>query len=377
MAAWQVVASASYYGLFAATASIRSEYALSSFQIGLLLATLTLGYTLFLFPAGAFVDGYGDKPVMVVGLAGLGIGGIGVSMAGSIESLFVAVFLLGGMYAAAMPATNRAIAARSPRGRYNLAINVKQVGVTGGSALAALLLTNIQTIGGSWQLAYRLIGVTAIVIASLALLRYESIGGSGTLEFPDLGRLRGNRPYLLLAISGLFVGSAIFSTTGYLVPYFEESGSGLQLAGIALATMQVAGSTGRIGAGGLADRISEGGSGGSFRVMMGQLSVALAMLAVLPLVPIWGRFPVVIVLGLGLLGLTGLFHGTLVALVPKEHAGAATAGGQTLINVGGLVVPPMFGLLADGFGYAYSWWLLASLSGVGVLFLLASYRTLE
>ncbi|MEA5407140.1 hypothetical protein VB773_05800 [Haloarculaceae archaeon H-GB2-1] len=50
--AWQVVASACYYAVFAATASIRRTVGLSGFEIGVLLAALTLGYTLFLFPRG-------------------------------------------------------------------------------------------------------------------------------------------------------------------------------------------------------------------------------------------------------------------------------------------------------------------------------------
>lgn len=377
VASWQIVASASYYGVFAATASLRAEFGLSSFQIGMLLAALTLGYTLMLFPAGAVVDGYGDKPVMIVGLTGLGIGAFGVTMAPNYLWTLLAVFLLGGTYATAMPATNRAIAARAPPGRYNLAINVKQVGVTGGSAIASILVTNIQSVGGVWQTAFRVIGGTALLIAGLVYLRYRNTGGSGSLSVPDFRSLRGNRPYMLLAMAGFFVGAAVFSTTGYLVPFFEDSGSTLGIAGIALASMQVAGSAGRIGAGGLTDRLSTGGSGAAFRVMGGQLALAAALLVALPVTPLWGRLPVVIVLGLGLLGLTGLFHGTLVVLVPDDSTGAATAGGQTLINSGGLLVPPVFGLIADSMGYRPGWWLLAGLALSGVLFLGLAYRSLD
>lgn len=374
---WQITASTSYYAVFAATSSIRRAFDLSGFEIGLLVATLTLGYTAFLFPAGAFVDAYGDKPTMVLGLGGLGVGALGVSIAPSATWLFPTVFLLGGTYAAAMPATNRAIAERAPEGRYNLAINVKQVGVTGGGATAALLVTNMPVLGGTWQAAFAITGVVALGVVGSILVFYRNVGGTGSITVPDIRGLRGNRPYRLVAVAGFFVGASIFSTTGYLVPFFEDTGSGLQVAGIALASMQVAGSAGRVGVGGLADRLSTGTSRAGIRLMGGQLAVAGAMLAVLPVAPPGMRLPVVVVLGVGLLGLTGLFHGTLVALVSREKTGAATAGGQTVINLGGLVVPPLFGLLADQVGYRPGWWLLGALAFAGMGLLGMASRSVE
>lgn len=377
VATWQVVASATYYGVFAATASIRRAFDLSAFEIGLVVTTMILGYTLFLFPAGALVDGFGDRPAMLLGIGGLGVAALGLSFVSSFPALLAMVFVLGSTYAAAMPATNRAITARSPPGRYNLAINVKQVGVTAGSAMAALLVTNMGTFGASWSRAFAVVGGLALVAAAAVFVRYDGTGGTGDLELPDIRGLRGNRPYLLLAMGGVFVGATIFATTGYMVPYFEDSGSGLQVAGLALASMQVSGSVGRIGVGGLTDRISSGDSSAAMAVMSGQLAVAAAVLVAFPVLPIVLRFPAVALLGVGLLGLTGLLHGTYVALVPTENAGAATAGGQTLINVGGLVVPPIFGLLADTAGYRVSWWLLAVLSLTGVGFMFAARRSLE
>ncbi len=371
------MASATYYGVFAATASIRSTFDLSSFEIGLVVTTMILGYTVFLFPAGAVVDGFGDRPAMLMGISGLGLAALVLSVVSTLPALLVTVFVLGSMYATAMPATNRAITARSPPGRYNLAINVKQVGVTGGSALAAILVTNMGVLGRSWSEAFAIVGGSALFAAVVVFFRYDSTDGTGDLTFPDIRGLRGNRPYLLLAVGGMFVGSTIFATTGYMVPFFEDSGSGLQVAGLALASMQVSGSVGRVGVGSLTDQLSSGTSSAAMTVMSGQLAVAAAVLFALPILPLSTRFLAVLVLGLGLLGLTGLLHGTYVALVPTDQTGAATAGGQTLINVGGLVVPPIFGLLADSAGYRVSWWMLALLSLAGVGFILGARRSLD
>jgi predicted MFS family arabinose efflux permease len=360
---WQVVASSTYYATFAATASVALEFEVSQYQIGVLLAVLTLGYTLMLFPAGAIVDAYGDRLTMVSGLGLLAVSAATIGVAPSYEVLLLGVFVLGSAYASAMPATNRAIAARAPRGRYNLAIGVKQVGVTSGSAIASIAVTNATRVGGTWRSAFLAIGGVAAVFAVGYLLAYEGIGGTGSMSFPDVRGLRSNRTYVLLVATGFFIGSGVFTTTGYMVPYLDDAGTSVQIAGIALATMQVSGSAGRIGVGELADRLPGSPEKGAFSVMIAQLGTGAALFVALPMAGVSTKFLLVAVLGVTMLGVTGLYHGTLVRLVADDEAGAATAGGQSMINLGGLVAPPAFGLVADGVGFQVGWRIL----GVGLL----------
>ncbi|AKH97679.1 MFS transporter [Halanaeroarchaeum sulfurireducens] len=374
---WQVVASSTYYSVFAATAAITAEFQVSQYQIGILLAVMTLGYTLMLFPAGAIVDGYGDRVAMVLGLGLLATGALTIGFTPTYEVLLIAVFILGASYASAMPATNRAIAARAPKGRYNLAIGVKQVGVTMGSAIASVAVTNATRVGGTWRTAFFGIGTVAGVVAVGYLIGYRGIGGSGSMELPNIRGLRSNRTYVLLTIAGFFIGSGVFTTTGYLVPYLGDSGTSVQIAGFALATMQVSGSAGRIGVGELADRLPGSPEGGAFRVMLAQMGTAAALFIALPLAGVSVQFVLVAILGVSMLGVTGLYHGTLVRLVPDDETGAATAGGQTTLNLGGLVAPPAFGLVADAAGFRVSWRLLAVaslLSAVALWFAIRSAR---
>lgn len=345
---WQIVASTTYYGVFAATASVASSFDVSRYQIGVLLSVLTLGYTIMLFPAGAIVDAFGDRPTMVAGSAMLSVGAA---------------------YSTAMPATNRAIARRAPDGRYNLAIGVKQVGVTLGSAVAAVVVTNASRVGGTWHDAFLALAGVVGLVGIVYLFVYRGTGGSGSLTLPDVRGLRSNRTYALLTLAGFFVGSGVFTTTGYMVPYVEEIGADVATAGFALALMQVSGSTGRVAVGEVADRLPGSTAAGAFRVMMVQLSTGAALFFVLPLVGVSATFPLVAALGISLLGVTGLYHGTLVRLVADDEAGAATAGGQTTINLGGLLTPPAFGLVADTLGYPVGWRLLGASVLVGVVLL--------
>lgn len=374
---WQVVASSTYYSVFAATAAVSAEFQVSQYQIGILLAVLTLGYTLMLFPAGAIVDGYGDRTTMVIGLGLLSLGALTIAMAPSYEILLVAVFVLGGSYASAMPATNRAIAARAPKGRYNLAIGVKQVGVTGGSAIASISVTNATRVGGTWRTAFFVVSLVAGIVAIGYLFRYRGIGGTGTMDFPDIRGLRANRTFVLLTAAGFFVGAGVFTTTGYMVPYLEDAGSSVELAGLALATMQISGSAGRIGVGEIADRLPGSPEKGAFRMMLAQMGTAGALFIALPLAGVSTQFLLVAILGVSMLGVTGLYHGTLVRLVPDDETGAATAGGQTMINFGGLVVPPAFGLVVDSTGFHVGWRVLAAGSFMAVLFLALAIRSAD
>lgn len=147
------------------------------------------------------------------------------------------------------------------------------------------------------------------------LLTYDGTAASGDWSVPDVTSLRDNRSYVLLAVGGVFVGATVFSTVGYTLLYAdEEVGVSAVAAGVILAGVQVTGSLGRLGA--------------------------------------------------TMLGSTGVYYSCLTGLVGGEEVGAATAGGQTAINVGGLLVPPAFGYLADTAGYDSGWLLLAGCCAV-------------
>lgn len=378
VACWQVVASLCYYSVFPATDSFQAAFSLSGVQVGIVVATVTLGYTVFLFPAGAVVDAYGDRSAMVVGLAGLAVGALGVSFATGYATLLVAVFVLGAAYATAMPATNVAVTERAPAGSYNLAVGVKQVGVTLGSALAAFVVSALAIGSLGWQVGFRVAAVAAVVVGAGFLLSYEGAGGTGDVSLPDVRGLSGNAPLMALAAGGFFVGAAIYTTTGYAVPYLKAgTAASTALAGAVLGVTQLTGSAGRIVAGTLADRIGGGVASASLRVLAAQSAVGVVSMAAVALLAMPAVAVAFAVLGLGLLGVTGLYHGSLVALAGEEESGAATATGQTTLNLGGLVVPPLFGYLADTTGYRAGWELLAACVAAGVVCAVAAGRLTE
>lgn len=173
---WQVAASVCYYAVFAATPFFRETFGLSRFLVGLVITALTLGYTALLLPTGALIDGLGERRVLVVGLFGMGLVTGTVVLAPSYPVLLAVVFCLGVLYATAIPGTNRAIFESIPEGRQHLALGIKQVGVTAGSGISAVLITSIAGTHWGWEAGFLLAGVLAICVAALFSRVYAGNG---------------------------------------------------------------------------------------------------------------------------------------------------------------------------------------------------------
>lgn len=355
---WQVAASLCYYSLFAATAYFRDTFEISRTAVGVLVTAAMLGYTLNLFPSGAAVDGFGEKRVMLAGLVGLAAMAGLVGLAPSYGFLLVAAFALGACYASAMPASNRGIVTSAPAGRAGLAMGLKQIGVTLGSALAALVVAGVAAVA-LWRWGFAAIAALGLLYALVFRATYLGSGGHGRWERPNLARLRGNSAYVLLVFAGVFIGAGVFTTVGYTLLYANEAaGLSAAIAGIVLAGVQTTGSLGRLGAGIAVDRLASRHGAATVTVVL--TAVASLLYAALALGPATPALAVGLLLGVGLttLGGTGVYYSCLTEMVSPAEVGAATAGGQTAINVGGMLAPPAFGYLADTAGYGAGWALL-------------------
>lgn len=363
---WQVAASICYYTVFAATPFLRDSFGLSSFRVGLVVTTLTLGYAAFLFPFGAAIDAFGEKRPLVAGLVGLAVGVVVVTLARSYPTLLLAVFFLGAMYGTAIPGTNKAIYSRIREGRTNFAMGVKQVGVTAGSGISAVLVTGIASTRVGWHGGFLLAAGFGVLVAALFAARYRDGGGSGELSMPDVGGLVGFRPYRLLAAAGLFLGACLFTTVGYTILYVHEHvGTPVAFAGVVLAVVQAAGSVGRVASGWLGDALPGSPQRRTAGILLAQTAGCVAALAAVTLIgsPL-AALVAFAVLGFFVLGFTGMYYSTMGTLVPAGEMGSATAGGQLTLTAGALVAPPAFGHLVDAAGYRSAWLLLAALGCV-------------
>jgi MFS transporter, ACS family, hexuronate transporter len=358
---WQVAASVCYYTVFAATPFFRAEFGLSRFQVGFVVTALTLGYAVFLLPVGALIDRFGEYWTLTLGLVGLATGAALVAGAPSVALLLAAAFFLGSTYAAAIPGTNKAVYDNIDAGRQNLAMGIKQVGVTAGSGISALLVTGLAGVL-FWQAGFLIAAGVGIVVAVLFAVLYTGSHDGGTAEYPDFRSLSRNRPYRRLVVAGFFLGAALFTTTGYTVLFVqEEVGASVAFGGVVLAIVQLFGSVGRVVTGWLSDALP-----GEPRIRIGAILVvqALAGAALFAVVatastPL-GAAVAFAALGFFVLGNTGVYYSCMATLVGSDEMGGATAGGQLSLVAGSIVAPPAFGYLADVVGYRASWWLLGA-----------------
>ncbi|WP_226004044.1 MFS transporter [Natrinema salinisoli] len=373
---WQISASICYYAVFAATPFFRDAFGLSRFSVGLVVTTLTLGYALFLLPFGALTDRFGERLTLTLGLVGLATGTLLVAGAPTYALLLAAVFVLGSMYGTAIPGTNKAVFDAIDPGRQNFAMGIKQVGVTGGSGISALLVTGLAGLL-FWQAGFLVAAGVGITVAIGFYLLYASDSDGDAADYPDFRALLSNRPYVVLATAGLFLGAALFTTTGYTVLYVEESiGASVGFAGVVLALVQLFGSVGRVLTGWLSDVLP-----GEPRVRIGLLLVAQSLGSAVMFVVVasttteLGAAIAFSALGFFVLGYTGVYYSVMATLVRADEMGGATAGGQLALTSGALVAPPTFGYLADTVGYRGSWLFLAAVVTIAAGLLIQVVRT--
>lgn len=372
---WQLAASICYYAVFAATPFFREDLGLTGTTVGLVVTSLTLGYAMSLLPLGALTDRYGEYRMLVVGLIGLALGSLLVSESSSFLTLLGSVFVLGALYGTAMPGTNKAIFGNVPEKRQNLATGIKQVGVTAGSGISAVMITRIADFA-FWEAGFYAASVIGIAVVVVFAVAYEPTSTDGEMEFPNFRALFGNRSYRSLCIAGWFLGAALFTTVGYTIIYLNEAvGVSIAIGGLVLAGLQATGSIGRIVFGWLSDILP----GNPRRRIGGVLFVqALASTVLFITVGFVNQRLVAmvafLVLGFFILGFTGVYYSCLATLVSNDEMGGATAGGQLALTSGALLAPPTFGFISDAVGYRESWFLLAGLTLLATGFILRVIR---
>ena len=368
---WHVAASVCYYAVYAGTPLFRDTFALSGVEIGFVIAALTAGYALSLLPFGVATDRYGERVTLTLGLFGLALGTLAVAIAPNYPLLLTAAVLLGSMYGSATPGTNKAIFDRVDPGLQHRAIGIKQVGPTVGSAAGALLVTGLAGLYFRQAGFFAAAGIGLVVAVAFGAVYRGATQDAGA--YPDFRGLVSNRTFVVLLASGVCLGAAFYTTTGYTVLFVEESiGATVAVGGLVLAAVQIAGSAGKVVAGVLADVLPGAPQTRTSAILSVQAAAGGVLYLALPRVetPL-AAGAVFVGLGVSVLGASGLYYSCLSTLVADERLGAASAAGQLAVTASGLFAPPAFGYLVDAIGYWAGWGLLGGLS-----FLAAGFASL-
>jgi sugar phosphate permease len=366
---------------------LRDEFNLSRAQIGTITSALYFASVIIAIPSGIAVDKLGDRIMLIISLIIMGIPFAIMALAKSY--LFFIVFAaVGGLgYGVINQVSTKGIMYWFSARFRATAMGIKQTGVTLGGAIVAVLLP-VLTVAYSWRLGVLVIGILMLVMAFLSLIFYKerpvlpAEGASNVAPTSKKGQKEGSllkvmsNPVLLILC--LITPLMAFGQTGiasFLMLYLEEDlNFSVGLAGGCLTVAMVAGTVGRIGWGIISDRL-----------FAGDRIIPLIILSVIAFIgalgtaflskgsPVWLPFFWSILMGGTFIGWNAVLITLAAELAGKELAGSIMGILITIAWIGIIIGPPVFGYIADSFGYYWSWLLIAVfglLSAVGFLYVL-------
>ncbi|HXY16956.1 MAG TPA: MFS transporter [Gaiellaceae bacterium] len=332
----QTSVSGVFLGIAVLAPQLRAQYHLSLGQIGILLAATSIGMTPTLLPWGLLADRVGERIVLPVGLAASAVVLAPTGFVPDYGELVGLLVAAGAFGASVNAASGRAVMQWFPKSQRGLALGIRQSNVPIGGLLAALLLPPLASRSGVGG-AFLALAIAAGVGAGAGALLLRDPSGprpveplrSRPLRDPAVWRLSGASGLLLVGQTATMSFSVLFlHAARHLSP-----GSAARV----LAAQQVLGLALRVLAGHASDRRQA-------RVaLMRRLAVAigltLCLVAALAHSSTWVLVPVLVVTGGVGLSWNGLSFTVAAEIAGAQASGAAIGLQQTVLGIGGIVVP--------------------------------------
>ncbi|MCC6830235.1 MAG: MFS transporter [Thermoleophilia bacterium] len=368
----QAGASSLPLGLPALGPHLRGEFGLSLAWLGVLLATPTIGYALTMFAWGALADRFGERPVLVGGLAGCGAVLVAASAAGSPVVLGVMLVGAAALGACAPVASGRAVVAWFPVAERGRALGLRHTAPMAGGAIGAVVLPAAAAVAGT---AGAMVALACMAgVGALASWGVPEPPGGG--EPGPRGAVRGHpagdRLVWLLAAGGalVIVGQAVLLRfqPSYL---HDERGWSEGAAAAMLSATLLAAAGARVVAGMVSDR-----HGNRIAVLRGQaLGAGALLLGTGLLLGLPSVVAALLLLGAAVLTMAG--NGVAyaaVAEVAPDRTGAALGLYATVLIVVVSVAPAVFGLVAGDVPWTLAFAALAAFPAAGGLVLVRADR---
>lgn len=260
-------------------------------------------------------------------------------------------------YGPITPASSQILARTTPPEQMALVFSIKQTGVPVGSMMAGAIVPSLM-LAVNWQWTLVFVAMSCVVSALMAQplrhglddLRQANLPFQmGTLTSP-IRMVLGHRALATMAACSFMFSMVQMSLTTYLVTYLHDDlAYGLVSAGLLLSVTQMGGIGGRILWGLVADKwLGAQRALALLAALMACSSLATALL--LPVLPLWGIWIVLIVFGASAIGWNGVYLSEVARQAPEGKASVATGGTLTFTFLGVVIGPPIFGALSTAFG---------------------------
>jgi len=342
---------------------MEESFNLSKAQVGLLPAALFVGQSIVSILAGWYADVLGTRKMLLILSGVLCLGYLVASLS---PWYFLSLFfiLIGGLgYGAMHPTSSRGIIYWFPSKVAGTAMGIKQMGVTGGSALAALLLIPLSLSIG-WRLAIGSAVLLLAMIAGLSFLFYrdapdEKETAKVKPNFKEtLKQLLKHKPFLIISFAAMGLSGAQISVSTYMVIFASQSLQySLVIAGSFLALYEIGGSVGRIGWGVISDRIFSGKRVPVLIAIATITAIISIILSALPEAPSkWFLILIIFIMGFCVAGFNGIWMNFAAESVEKRFSGLASGLSLGIGSLGVVIGPPLFGAMVDWTGtFSMSW----------------------
>ncbi|MCL6592455.1 MAG: MFS transporter [Alicyclobacillus sp.] len=360
-------------GIGAIIPFLAAALSMNNAQIGLAVSAPSIGMALTAILFGRMVDHFGEKKVLVLGGLMVGISVAVVSQASVYWVLLMLLFETGLWCGSATPAGSKAIMTWFPYSMRAFAMSIRQTGVAGGGFLAALILP-VLAIHLSWRSALLTAGACCILISLICAVAYRE---DKDMQRPagarhDLADLLRMRALWFAGLGGTAYLGAQFIVMGYTQVFLKDTAHmPVQTTAMVLALAQLAGVIGRVVWGGMSDRWFRGRRK-PVMLLIGVLIImmSLTMLTISVHTPFWLASLMFFVLGFTAIGWNGVWVTLVSELSGPDRAATAVGMAMTLLQLGALVFPFLFGWLVDRVGtFSVSWLTLCVIVACGMVLL--------
>lgn len=274
-----------------------------------------------------------------------------------LPAIGLGALLIGLGYGPITPASSQILARTTPPAQMALVFSIKQTGVPVGAMMAGAIVPSLM-LGIDWQWSLVVVAVACVVSAALSQplrealddLRQASLTFQMSTLTTPLRMVLGHRALSTMAACSFMFSMVQMSLTTYLVTYLHDDlAYGMVSAGLLLSVTQMGGIGGRIAWGLVADRwLGAQKTLALLAILMAISALATALL--LPTLPLWGIWSVLLVFGASAIGWNGVYLAEVARQAPEGKASVATGGTLTFTFLGVVIGPPLFGALSSAFG---------------------------
>ena len=327
----------------------RDSFHLSNFVAQLIPFVGFAMFGLLSIPMGVYQDRKGKKFILLLGLIIMFIGILIPALMGltTFPVFLITILLLGAGATTLQVAGNPIMRDVSPEGKYarNLSLGqfVKAIGSLSGPLIPAIAA---RAAGASWNVIFPIYGValliTLVAVATLKVNEHKAPDHKPTTFASALGLLKNGYVFMMVLGIFLYVGAEVSVSSGiplYLEDRFHLDVTRFGLLGTGLFFLAL--TIGRFSGGIILNWIKEH----TFFIVTSFLSVAglLCMFAPAKNFAVAGFF----IIGLGFANIFPLIFAITVESMPQEVN--ALSGLMVTAIVGGAILPPIMGLVADKF----------------------------